>query len=58
MISKCGDKLEIVAKQVLVFDGDSFGEGDCRMELDQSHPPRLGSSARLPKFVRERGQEG
>ena len=58
MISRCGDKLGIVAKQVLVFDGDSFGEGDCRMELDQSHSPRFGSSARLPKFVGERGQEG
>jgi hypothetical protein len=58
MISRCGDKFEMVAKQVLVFDGDSFGEGDCKRELDQSHSPRLGSSARLPKFVGERGQEG
>ena len=40
------------------FDGDSFREGDCKRELDQSHSPRLGSSARLPKFMRERGQEG
>jgi hypothetical protein len=34
MINRCGDKFEMVAKQVLVFDGDSFGEGDCKRELD------------------------
>jgi hypothetical protein len=40
MISRCGDKFEMVAERVLVFDGDSFGEGDCKRELDQITFPK------------------